>query len=295
VKETLRFPWTPPGSPQVSLSLHWWKNKYKTQLPPRGYVWIIHGIGEHGARYAELARFLTLLGFDVLAPEHPGHGLNRSSGESRELRSFAAMRTALNAAQDFWRFQGPSAKVGAHQKPWFLVGHSLGALLTLSWVLKARQEGFQGDFAQAVFVSAPPLALRLPVPEWKKSLANKLEKIAPHFEIGSGIAEVSLSYEAANLAAYREDPLVHGFASPELFLSLQAEAQEILAAPSDIEIPLALAVGADDPIVDPDAIETYYSSLGTHKAFYKFPDNKHEIINDVSKRDVYRAIAEWFL
>ncbi len=279
----------------MSLALHWWQNKYRTSVPPRGYVWLIHGIGEHGERYAELAGFLTLLGFDVLAPEHPGHGLNRSAGSSTELRSFRSMRSALKAAQDFWRFSGPRSQAGAHQKPWFLLGHSLGALLTLSWVLKARAEGFEGDFAQAVFVSAPPLALRLPVPEWKKTLASKLERVAPYFEIGNGIGPQDLSYEAANVGAFRADALVHGFASPELFLSMQSEASEILDRPSDIELPLALAVGLDDPIVNPSTIESYYEALGTHKALYKFPDNKHEIINDVSKRDVYRAIAEWFL
>ncbi|MEO5668468.1 MAG: alpha/beta fold hydrolase [Bdellovibrionota bacterium] len=295
MKELLHFPWTDPSGKSVELALHWWSNKYGTPVPPRGYIWIIHGIGEHGARYSELASFLTVLGFDVLAPEHPGHGLNRQSGVSTQLISYKKMRSAMTAALDFWRFSGPRSQAGAKSKPWFVMGHSLGGLLALSWVLKAKSEGFQGDFAQAVFVSAPPLRLLLPVPEWKESLAQKLEKIAPYFEMASGIKVDGLSYEAANLAEYREDKLVHGFASPELFLSMEDDARNILAHPADIEIPLALAVGEEDPIVDPATIESYYKSLGTHKALYKFPGNKHEIINDISKRDVYRAIAEWFL
>ena len=295
VKELLHFPWADPDGKSHNLTLHWWPNKYGTPLPPRGYVWIVHGIGEHGARYEEIAGFLTALGFDVLCPEHPGHGLNRSTGTASKLVAFKTMRSALTAALDFWRSHGPRSKAGAASKPWFILGHSLGALLTLSWALKARSEGFTGDFAQAVFASAPPLKLRLPVPEWKKVLASKISGVAPHFEIGNGIAVEDLSNEAANIASFREDPLVHGSASPELFMSLQADAENILAHPADIEIPLALGVGEDDPIVDPVAIETYYHSLGTHKALYKFPANKHEIINDISKRDVYRAIAEWFL
>jgi acylglycerol lipase len=295
VKDVLKFPWTDPTGKTVELSLHWWINKYGVQVPPRGYIWIVHGIGEHAARYDELASFLTLLGFDVLATDHPGHGLSRSSGAATELRSFRVMRSALKAALDYWRFQGPRSKVGAASKPWFMVGHSLGALLMLSWIFHAREEGFEGDFAQAAFASAPPLRLRLPVPAWKKTLAEKLVQVAPHFEIGSGIGVNDLSVEVANLGAFREDPLVHGLASPELFLSLQAAAQEVIAGPADIEIPLALAVGEQDPIVDPQAIEELYLKLGTHKAFYKFPGNKHEIFNDISKRDVYRAIAEWFL
>jgi len=133
------------------------------------------------------------------------------------------------------------------------------------------------------------------VPDWKRALAEKLVQVAPHFEIGSGIGVGDLSVEAANKGAFRGNSLVHGFASPELFLSLQAAAEEVIRSAADIEIPLALAIGEDDPIVDPQAIEDLYLKLGTHKALYKFPNNKHEIINDISKRDVYRAIAEWFL
>lgn len=295
MKEVLRFPWTDPNGKNVELALHHWKNKYGAQVPPRGYVWIIHGIGEHGARYDEVASFLTVLGFDVLAPDHPGHGVNRAEGFAKELRSFKAMRSALKAALDYWRFAGPAAKAGAATKPWFLLGHSLGALLALSWILNARQEGFEGDFAQAVFVSAPPLKLRLAVPEWKRSLARNVSKLAPHFEIPSGIAVDDISIEAANIGAYRDDPLVHAWASPELFMSMQADAEAAIAGPSDIEVPLAVAVGELDPIVDPEAVEAYYESLATHKAFYKFPGNKHEILNDISKREVYRAVAEWFL
>ena len=295
MKDILHFPWTNSSGKTVELRLHWWVNKYGMQVPPRGYVWIVHGIGEHAGRYDEIATFLTVLGFDVLAPDHPGHGLNRSSGVSTDLVSYKKMRSALKAALDFWRFHGPRSKAGAASKPWYLLGHSLGGLLALSWVLKARQEGFEGDFAQAIFVSAPPLKLRMPVPDWKKVLAEKLATLRPHFEIGSGIRVEDLSVEAANLGAFREDVLNHPNASPELFLSLQEAAEEILAHPADVEIPLALAVGDDDPVVDPEAMDQYYKNLGTHKALYKFPHNKHEVLNDVSKRDVYRAVAEWFL
>jgi len=296
VQETVTFPWISPDGQSTQLALHWWKNKYGVRAPPKGYVWIVHGIGEHGGRYAEFASFLTQLGFDVLAPDHVGHGLNRDQkGEITKLVSFKTMRSALNAAVRYWVTEGPAAKSGAHSKPWFVYGHSLGALITLSWILKAREEGFELDFAAAAFITAAPLQLRMPVPAWKKSLAHRIESFAPHFEMKNDIALNYLSVEDANKAAYREDPHVHPFVSPELFLSMNEEAEYALAHPSDIEIPLGIGVGEFDPIVDPQALKAYYDSLSTHKTFIEMAGMKHEILNDINKRDLYKVIAEWFL
>jgi lysophospholipase len=296
VQETVTFSWTSPEGQSSKLAIHWWKNKYGITLPPRGYVWLIHGIGEHGGRYAEFASFLTELGFDVLAPDHVGHGLSRKQGGvSAQLRSFKVMRSALNTSVKFWMLEGPAARAGAHGKPWYVVGHSLGALLTLSWILKARQEGFDLDFATAAFVTAAPLKLRMPVPAWKEFLAHKIGGLWPRLELKNDIALEYLSVEAANKAAYREDLLVHPYVSPELFLSMNEEAAYALSHSSDIEIPLGIGVGAEDPIVDPAALKSYYESLSTHKFFIEMAGMRHEILNDVNKRDLYKVIAEWFL
>ena len=272
----------------------WWKNKYKTSLPPRGYVWIVHGLGEHMQRYDEVALFLTQLGFDVLGIDFPGHGLSRERGH-REIRNIDDMITCLNSAVDWWFREGPEAKQGAAKKDWFLLGHSMGAITSLAWMLEAKQKGLKSDFAKAAVISAPPLELRLPVPAWKAELAKKIHGVKPYLEIGNEISISDLSYESANLAAYRGDPLVHGNASPDLFLSIQKYSEEVLNRAADFEIPVALIVGEDDPIVLPDAVERLYHAMGTHKKFLKMPNSKHEVLNEVGKETSYRFVAEWFL
>src|SRR5882757_10069099 len=44
----------------------------------RGAVQIVHGLGEHGGRYSELAGIFNALGLSVRAQDHRGHG--RSGG-----------------------------------------------------------------------------------------------------------------------------------------------------------------------------------------------------------------------
>lgn len=261
----------------------------------RGYVFIVHGLGEHGGRYAELAGFLTGLGFDVLAPDIGGHGLTRKEGGSPDLLSIPEAREELQDLLAWWYREGPVAKRGISRTPWFLLGHSLGALTSLEWILRGRRSETDPEFARRAFISAPPLRLRLPVPAWKAQAAGLLRGLLPNLKMANGIRPEDLSYDAANVAAYRNDPLVHGHSTPKNFLSMLATAEELLAKPQEIELPICLAVGADDPIVDPAAVREFYSRLGTHKRFLEFPENKHEILNETGRSRCYETIAAWFL
>jgi len=281
--------------PGTRAALRWWKNAHGTELPARGFVWILHGLGEHSGRYAELACFLNQAGFDVLAPDHIGHGLSRLEGGQRRIGGYDEIVDECRDAQAWWVHEGPLARRGLAHAPWYLVGHSMGGLLALEWIRQGKKEGVELEFALRAFVAAPPLRLRLPVPAWKKSLAQALSGLLPDLKIANGISPDDLSYDGANIAAYRDDPLVHGDSSPRNFLTMQATAAAVEDASQNFEIPLCLAVGEDDPVVDPAAVRTFFDKLVTHKRFVSFPETKHEIFNDTSRRDAYRALAEWIL
>ena len=276
-------------------ALHWWRNDFGSELPPRGYVWIVHGMGEHGARYAELARFLNTCGFDVLAPDLPGHGLSRLEGGQDTLASIGEVVDVLNEFVSFWTEQGPMAAKSISKTPWYLVGHSMGALISLAWIRAGKNSQVKFDFAKRAFISAPPLRLRLKVPAWKDTLSKKLEGVIPNLKLGNGILPEALSYDVANIEDYRDDPLVHGDASPKQYNSIVATSEQLMKSASDIEIPVCLAVGIDDPIVDPVSVREFFDLLGTHKKFVEFPKSKHEILNEVGRRACFEVLASWFL
>jgi alpha-beta hydrolase superfamily lysophospholipase len=285
--------WCPFGE-KGKIALRHWKNRHQTDVPPRGFVWLIHGIGEHSGRYHEYASFLTHFGFDALMIDLPGHGLSREEGQLKELVDFPTMRRALYEAFAWARTQGPMSKAAA-QAPWYLVGHSMGALLALTWILEGKAEGFAHAFAERAFVSAPPLKLRLPVPAWKKELAKNLQSLAPHLAIASGINSAHLSFDAGNIGRHDHDPLIHSHASPALFLSMEEAIQQVLSRPQDIEIPLMMAVGDVDPIVDADTLQEFASRLGTHRLFLRVPNAKHEILNERGRRAIFEASVQWLL
>jgi len=279
-----------PGTRSV---LRWWRNCYENEIPQRGFVWIIHGIGEYGGRYAELARFLTQLGYDVLAIDLPGHGLSRSEGGQRRLVSVNEITQEFRDSMDDWLTNGPIAKRGLIHTPWYLIGHSMGSLISLNLMLEGNRFSSGVDFAKRAFLSAPPLGLRLAVPAWKLALAKKLDRVAPYFELANGINPEDLTRDAAVIAQYRNDKLIHHFASSRLFLTVTATAERILKSVQDVEIPVCLGVGAEDPVVCPKTIRSYFDKLNTHKKFVEFPKFKHEIFNELGRSSVFEAVAAW--
>ena len=200
--------------------------------------------------------------------------------------------------EDSWKhfvLSGPLSKKGAAHAPWFLAGHSLGALVSLYWILAGRSSGDVLPFARRAWLSAPPLQLRLPVPAWKKTLAEKIAPWLPNLKLKNEIDPTDLSYDGGNIAAYRSDPLVHPYATPRFYVSFVAAIEKIKSSPQDIEIPLSLSVGKDDPIVDPEYLKNFYSRMGTLKTFTEYPMAKHEILNDNCKRLCFEHMVSWFL
>lgn len=49
---------------------------WKTPSVPTGVVCLVHGLGEHGGRYAHVARRFNASGYAVVAVDLRGHGMS---------------------------------------------------------------------------------------------------------------------------------------------------------------------------------------------------------------------------
>ncbi|PXW86051.1 alpha-beta hydrolase superfamily lysophospholipase [Nitrosomonas sp. Nm84] len=176
----------------------------RTLFPPepakaRACVLLVHGMNEHIGRYGEVARYFSrqfiVAGFDFYA-----HGLSNpllqradlalTGGADRQdvgdaylaqspLRDLEPMRRTLDQA--LRKTAALCDEQGDSKRPVFIVAHSLGALVTASYLMSIRNEGDAVRRVQGVIFLAPAFAVSEP-PGWRGWLANPLIKLSFHAE-----------------------------------------------------------------------------------------------------------------
>lgn len=162
-------------------------------------VLLVHGMNEHIGRYGEVARFFSRR-FFVAGFDHYAHGLSNpvlrraeqvlAEGTDRADVSDAYLaQSALYDLQPLRQTLDRTLKAfmtqcdaqGHPQRPVFIVAHSLGGLVTASYLLEHQNESDLRKRLQGVVFLAPAFAVSEP-PGWRGWLANPLIKLSFHVE-----------------------------------------------------------------------------------------------------------------
>jgi alpha-beta hydrolase superfamily lysophospholipase len=206
---------------------------------PRAQVLLVHGLGEHAGRYAPLAADLHDWGFAVRAYDQRGHGL--SGGPRGGLSHDTALLDDLAAVIDATRRM--QQQRGQQGLPLILLGHSLGGLVT------SRLVSLQLRPVDALVMSSPALDPGLSA--WQKCLVATLPAIAPNLRVNNGLDPRYLSHDAAVVAAYRADPLVHPKISARLARFIATAGPATVAAAAHWCVPTLLLYAGADHLVKP--------------------------------------------
>ena len=107
---------------------------------PRAAVQILHGMAEHGARYARFAAALNAAGYVVWAHDHRGHGRNPTTPVG--LGHFAD-RDGWRALVDDAALVGQQMRSAFPELPLFLFAHSMGSFVAQSLIAE-RGSDYRG-------------------------------------------------------------------------------------------------------------------------------------------------------
>lgn len=257
---------------------------HPAQGEPRGVVQLLHGVGEHAGRYAELAGVLTAAGFTVYADDHRGHGRTgiRQHGDPARLGRLGvgglrAARDACAALTRIIRGENPGL-------PIILLGHSWGSFLA-----QMLLDAAPADYAGVVLSGS---ALR-----WPGSL-NSGDLNAPWKAPGAHGAEW-LSSDAAVQRAFLDDPLTTS--TPLLRLFGPVEAAKLFGKPRRAlghDVPVLLQVGRDDTVGGPRSVhrlaQAYRTRSGlTDVTVQVYPGMRHEIYNETRRDEVFADLVAW--
>jgi alpha-beta hydrolase superfamily lysophospholipase len=244
----------------------------------RGAVQIVHGLGEHGGRYGELAGIFNALGLSVRAQDHRGHG--RSGGARGSIADHHDFLHDLKLVfDDFAKTQNTTP---------FLFGHSLGGLIAARFATGGFGE------VRGLMLSSPALAIRMS--SFQRILLAVGSILAPAFAVSSGLPPSGVSHDAEILRGYRDDTLNHNKVSPRV-IRFMLDAMALCIADADRFVePVLLQVAGDDLLVDPVGSERFFARLPVeNKTMHWYDDAYHEIFNEMAplRQRVQQDLIAW--
>lgn len=268
-----------PGAPVDSSEPGLQGHAMTPEGPPIGLVMIVHGVHEHGARYAPLAERLARRGWAVVMPDLPGHGVSR--GHRGDLGPLDDALRALQAAAE------ASTVESAPRRPRVLFGHSMGA--TLSLLLAERYP----DAWDGVIVSgAATRPERSPIAVIP--LLWLLSRVAPHAGVRRIRAEdVAVSDSARD--SYGDDPLVYdGAVQARTAWTLWRAGREAEAELGAITIPILALHGGADALAAPSGSRAIGEGVASSDVTVRtYRGQGHELLNEDIRERVFDDIEAW--
>jgi alpha-beta hydrolase superfamily lysophospholipase len=244
---------------------------------PIGVVVITHGYAEHCGRYRELAHVIVAAGWAALSYDVRGHG--QSPGPRGYVDHFSTY------LRDFAAVRATAAKM-APKAPMVLLGHSHGSLITLRALCDERAP----DHIAGAIVSSPFLALRLPVPGYKKLLARVASRVAPGLEQPSGLRIEDLTNDPGKRAERAADTRCFDIATARWFTEASKAQAEVYARAGKIRVPLTWLVGHDDPITDPSQSRRV-ADRAPSSTYIDLLGMKHEVFNEIDRAKVFADVT----
>jgi alpha-beta hydrolase superfamily lysophospholipase len=263
------------GAGGVELYYQCWKPDDRAKAA----VGIVHGVREHSGRYAGMADHLTPHGYAVYCFDNRGHG--RSPGQRGHINAWQEYRDDTDAFMALVRAEAPDL-------PLVLLGHSMGALVALDYLLY-HPEGLRG----AIISGAPlePIDATKPV---QLAIARVLSRIRPTLSMTSKFGGEAVSRDPAVAEAYDTDPLVHNQSSVRWGMEFLATIDRVKSRATEVKLPILMLHGGDDRIVSPNGSRRLFEQIGsTDKELKVYPDRFHEAHNDIGREEVLADIVLW--
>lgn len=238
--------------------------------------WLIatHGIGEHFGRQGFLLDQLSA-SYNIIRYDLRGHGL--STGDPAYIDDFQDFILDLDEVIGF-------AKKRYRVEDYSLFGHSMGALITSSYLQNKARKSF---YPTKVFLSAPPVELPGLLGNIVAHTSSRLIGLLTMSPLSlrlSGLVNVSdLSHSKVIGEQYLEDQRNHlGLHSKLLFEMIKCS-KETFSKPINPHCPCFVIAGSEDNIVSCEAIKKYFEEVETSFTVKIVEGGYHELHHEIEK------------
>lgn len=281
---------------------------WETEKEPIGVLQIVHGMAEYIDRYDNFAKYMTEHGFNVIGHDHLGHG--HSVSDEHDYGFFAEengdkiiiedMHSVTQYAREKWE-----------ELPNFILGHSMGSFCLRQYLTKYSNDVFGAIIMGTGWIPSAAALLG-------KTIATNTCKSKGSHTVNPLLIKLTLepynkpfapartncdwlSRDEKQVDLYVNDKLC-GFdftagAYKDFFTVLEKIAKNRQLIGMRKSLPILITSGSVDPVGGKKACEklnAQYKRCGINDVTLKLWENdRHEILNELDKSDVYRYICTW--
>ena len=281
---------------------------WETEKEPIGVLQIVHGMAEYIDRYDNFAKYMTEHGFNVIGHDHLGHG--HSVSDEHDYGFFAEengdkiiiedMHSVTQYAREKWE-----------ELPNFILGHSMGSFCLRQYLTKYSNDVFGGIIMGTGWIPSAAALLG-------KTIATNTCKSQGSHTVNPLLIKLTLepynkpfapartncdwlSRDEKQVDLYVNDKLC-GFdftagAYKDFFTILEKIAKNRQLIGMRKSLPILITSGSVDPVGGKKACEklnAQYKRCGIDDVTLKLWENdRHEILNELDKSDVYDYIYNW--
>lgn len=250
-------------------------------------VWLVctHGVGEHLGRHQYIHSLFSEY-FNICQYDLRGHG--KSKGRRGYVENFEDFALDLGEVISFLQNTYKAKRI-------YLIGHSMGALITAHYLQQVVKEG--DLYPEKVFLSAPPVGVPgflgslfklfpLGITDWLSNISGSIPL--------KGLVDLKyLSHDSRVAQEYIHDELNILSLHSKLLLGLVHTSKIVFSRPLRIKCPLFVAVGDEDHVIDAPAAIDYFKFMEKSAQLLVVEGGYHELHNEIkSLRQKYFDFLE---
>lgn len=272
---------------------------------------IVHGMAEYIERYEEMAQYFAGKGILVTGDDHLGHGKSVAKGGTYGY--FCSQDPATVVVRDVHRLKKMTQE-DYPGIPYVILGHSMGSFITRNYLFRYGT-GIQGAIICGTG-SQPALLVKFSrglaalqgLIFGQKHVAKMIDKLAfgnyNKMVTDQRTAFDWLCRDEKAVDAYIKDPLcgftftVNGFKTLFTLIDRLNKAESLQNMPKDL--PVFFIAGDKDPVGNygegvKQAYESFEKAGMERLALKLYPEDRHEILNELDKYQVYDDLYPWIV
>lgn len=254
---------------------------YKAFLPerPKAAVVLVHGLGEHAAKYGYFGESAYEKGMAFFAYDQRGHG--RSDGPKCHADSFGDLVEDLRQFVEIAKIESLCDEV-------FIVGHSMGGLTSLLFSIK------YGGGIKGTIVSAPALRFMNSPSGIEGGIVEILALLCPSLTTPNRIPFEYLSHDTEMINETKDDRYSQRVISFRMFTEAKRSAAYVLGNAAAINVPVLLLHGTGDKVIDPAGTKELFQKISSgDKEIKLYEGLYHELLRETTRQEIIDYILGW--